>query len=1003
MMLTYLSTHQVLVNNMSDLTVQQSFLSWLHDFVQVEGHVDNEDLVGLCLPLIKQVIELHEDGTVAPVFEINKLFVSHHHLWFLTRSAQEKRVNPLRIQQLDAQEQHAIKVNQEWLETDAVIENLAINTGTAITQPVYLNHYDSWENRLGHHDELTDIFGLGMIICSIACKLDLSDQVSLQRFVSGRQNLFAFNAGLHPVLVKLLIQMTALSRHQRIQDLNEIQFIFENYRTQASDEGHDWNNSHDYQQADDKQQQTIVLSHLRNRLFEISRRNKLVYFKPTLGSLNLTEASVPVLLDYEHIRSSQLFIWHQQIAKKLMSGKPLALDHFLRFEDAAYIPGTLTRILAEERRNRHEYGFSTLRLVLVFLRWHNLKDNPDERIVSPLLLLPVNIKKKTGVKDKFTIAGGQDWAEVNPVLRHHLSTLYNITLPEIVPLDLNAISEFYNQLMQVIQGSEPGITLRFMDKPEIKIIHKRAKARLDQYQRKHLVTGRGVKQYDEDINYCYHHNHFQPLGLQLFSHHVKPEPSPLQLMLLAQHETGGIGDDVTIESQFYVLDKHESSNPYHWGFDLCHCVLGHFNYRKMSLIRDYNLLLDQDKIESTTFARLFSAQPKPQIESLPSPPIEQSYFVVANDPTQAATISHARGEDSFVIQGPPGTGKSQTITNLIADFIARQQRVLFVCEKRAAIDVVYYRLKQQHLDALCCLIHDSQDDKKAFIADLKSTYNYYLENEHQYESVLQQRAAHLDLINRHLSYLEKYNKKQTDVLEKHQCSLRDLIARAIHLNIVISSTQVIADDMPTYRGWQQHGNEVVQLHQVLQKLAEPVTFGAHPFRLLAPLLFKDEVNHQKIKQKVNQLVGLIQNLIQSIPDPFPLDPSMSFTTLGLLITCVNEFSPLIEHQLLPLLDDKSVLNAYLQKNRNRKKQLGALTKQQHLNRHWRQKISEEELDDALSAIDHFENDAFRFFKPGYWQMWRVLNRAYDFGAHQIKPTWKKIIEKFKSNNSRIIK
>ena len=43
-------------------------------------------------------------------------------------------------------------------------------------------------------------------------------------------------------------------------------------------------------------------------------------------------------------------------------------------------------------------------------------------------------------------------------------------------------------------------------------------------------------------------------------------------------------------------------------------------------------------------------------------------------------------------------------------------------KKRAAIDIVYHRLRQQGLDELCCLIHDSQTDKKAFIQDLKQTY-----------------------------------------------------------------------------------------------------------------------------------------------------------------------------------------------------------------------------------------------------------------------------------------
>ena len=41
-----------------------------------------------------------------------------------------------------------------------------------------------------------------------------------------------------------------------------------------------------------------------------------------------------------------------------------------------------------------------------------------------------------------------------------------------------------------------------------------------------------------------------------------------------------------------------------------------------------------------------------------------------------------------VIHGPPGTGKSQTIANLIVELAAQGRRVLFVAEKRAALDVV---------------------------------------------------------------------------------------------------------------------------------------------------------------------------------------------------------------------------------------------------------------------------------------------------------------------------
>ncbi len=115
--------------------------------------------------------------------------------------------------------------------------------------------------------------------------------------------------------------------------------------------------------------------------------------------------------------------------------------------------------------------------------------------------------------------------------------------------------------------------------------------------------------------------------------------------------------------------------------------------------------------------------------------------VVPGDATQTAAVALARTGRSYIIQGPPGTGKSQTITNLIADYVARGKRVLFVCEKRAAIDVVFHRLRQQGLDELCCLIHDSQTDKKSFVMNLKQTYEKWLAEPDDAAEALARRAA----------------------------------------------------------------------------------------------------------------------------------------------------------------------------------------------------------------------------------------------------------------------
>ena len=40
--------------------------------------------------------------------------------------------------------------------------------------------------------------------------------------------------------------------------------------------------------------------------------------------------------------------------------------------------------------------------------------------------------------------------------------------------------------------------------------------------------------------------------------------------------------------------------------------------------------------------------------------------------------------------------------------------------------MVFHRVRRQGLYELCCLIHDSQTDKKAFIQNLKQTYEQFL-------------------------------------------------------------------------------------------------------------------------------------------------------------------------------------------------------------------------------------------------------------------------------------
>ena len=66
------------------------------------------------------------------------------------------------------------------------------------------------------------------------------------------------------------------------------------------------------------------------------------------------------------------------------------------------------------------------------------------------------------------------------------------------------------------------------------------------------------------------------------------------------------------------------------------------------------------------------------------------------------------------MRGPPGTGKSQTISNLIGSLVAHGKKVLFVAEKRAAIDAVLKRLHQQKLGDLVLDLHGKITSRRKF-------------------------------------------------------------------------------------------------------------------------------------------------------------------------------------------------------------------------------------------------------------------------------------------------
>ncbi|MDB6033453.1 MAG: helicase, partial [Verrucomicrobiales bacterium] len=982
------------------------------------GGFETDDVLASVLPLMRQVLACHGDGSVAPLRGIRSLLVNEQgHLSFEPTSAEPPQKNNSKLAEVQASVSQAVEVVGESRHTsdiDAaslVVSNLRIGqAGDPIKKPVYLLDYVCWEHVLGHHDELTDIFSLGLILASLACGLDLNDPADLEAFANGRHNLFTLHSRLNPVLASAILQMTELNRRKRAQDLGALIHRLENYREQPLDFDTTFTQIKGFAESSKLGKRKLVQSHLRDRLFEISRRNRLIYFKPNQQTMNLTVASVPLMLDFRNIKLEQLFVWHPQLAATIAEGAPMSLGKYLRFEDAPYIPGVLDKIISEARRDRAEYGFAQLRLVLCFLRWHNLKETANERIHSPLLLLPVELTKKKGVRDNYVLDPTTSEAEVNPALRHHLKELYNLDLPEFVDLRETSLDQFYDTLKALIHATEPGVILSKIDRPQIELIHARAQQRVDQYKRRMKLKARPPRHHGT-VDYSYARENFRPLGLQLFLQKVRPAPAPLRDVAGAPpkprtphmvEEPPAAGEKVVeTEREMFALREGDNQNPYSWDFDLCSLTLDNFNYRKMTLVRDYTNLIDAD-LASEAFDTIFSLTPRPTDESaIPDLDLPDQHTIIHCDATQASAIARARTGRSYIIQGPPGTGKSQTITNLIADYAARGKRVLFVCEKRAAIDIVYHRLHQQGLDELCCLIHDSQTDKKEFILNLKQTYEKFQAQAESDADAEKLRTTALRNMEQDLASLRRFSEGMKATFAPIGLPLRSLLHRLVELT---SSPSVFSAEMeeqlPEYPLWLAHGEIINRLGAILADLGEGPCFAKHPARWLGKGILQASRPLEALAASLEKAESLL-DAVESALELSGLSTELWDTVeeIEVILKFAVHVRSLAEHGLLGLLDASSpASSAFATLAAELEKKEQAHTKAKEKTTGWREPLSPEDTQNALVQARGFESSFLRFLQPAFWRLRKTLQVRYDFSKHAVVPSWVKILEELNAEH-----
>jgi len=402
-----------------------------------------------------------------------------------------------------------------------------------------------------------------------------------------------------------------------------------------------------------------------NRLIDLSRRNNLLFYKPSIGG------------------TLELPISPRMIAF-LSDGETLPIRDLLANDQDKI--SSIRAISRKGLENLEEKGLSTLYLTLGRCTW--TADDGGRDPIAPILLVPIGLKLK-GQDLPATEISLTGEIEVNPVLLHIFNRELNLSISQ-------------ETLLNLYSSENDGETSENdTEADEMRAAQNRLQAEADSYREGSWSNLRAQRDADA------------------IGEKIRARMSEVQ-------EQGA----ASLQAVLDFLNNQASELP---GFKAeSFAVIGNFSFQKLSMVRDLENHRDELTANDVVAAiagdgaarrKLGASQIETDPTSLDKILPDNEFAVVEADSSQQCAIAGICTGQSAVVHGPPGTGKSQTITNLIATLAANGKKVLFVAEKRAALEVVMNRLKAVGLDHLAIDLHGAEQTPKKVMERVARTLN----------------------------------------------------------------------------------------------------------------------------------------------------------------------------------------------------------------------------------------------------------------------------------------
>ncbi|MEW1950944.1 DUF3320 domain-containing protein [Pseudarthrobacter sp902506025] len=248
------------------------------------------------------------------------------------------------------------------------------------------------------------------------------------------------------------------------------------------------------------------------------------------------------------------------------------------------------------------------------------------------------------------------------------------------------------------------------------------------------------------------------------------------------------------------------------------------------------------------------------------------------DSSQLEAVASAVAGQTFVLEGPPGTGKSQTITNLLTRAIVDGKRVLFVAEKRAALDVVQKRLDDVGMGPFSLDLHDKGSKPAVVRAQIKHALELSLSaNKQQLETASTDLASARRGLIRYAKNVHEENGAQ---LSLYSARTKALTYEPDHATVPLSPELTASLNDSTL-------SSVRQVFRELPEFSDPVRPGSdHPWRFVSAA--SDDQQEQQLLA-VGRRLNEALNALRPTPGlSSVLDAAQTPADVGTLATLLQD-------------------------------------------------------------------------------------------------------------------